>query len=114
MRSLVFGLLMVLCVGVAHADVPYEIYGAGTESCGTYVTEPHGSGAKLLDVQWVLGYISPIGLWQSLENHKLADTDANAMEVWVNNYCQAHPLDTLQGAVDALGLALTKRGMQQQ
>ena len=109
MRSLVLGLVLVFCVGVARAD-GYLVYGAGQASCGTYVSEPDGSAPKLVDLSWALGYISAIDLWEVTENRKFAKVDNNAVGVWLDNYCQAHPLDSFHDAVEHLSVTLAKRG----
>ena len=112
MRPLVVGFLVALCGGAAHADGTYQVYGAGVESCGTYVNEAHGSLAKRLDNQWVLGYVSAVDMWQASRNQHMAHTDVDAVKVWLNNYCQTHPLDQLNWAANALVVDLAHRSDQ--
>lgn len=38
-------------------------------------------------------------------------TDAQGLWAWVDNYCQAHPLDSVARAADALGGELIRRQM---
>ena len=105
MRSLALGLLMLFCIGIAHAN-DFMVYGVGNESCGTYVSEAHNSSAKNLHVTWASGYLTAMGVWQAVENRAMAKTDVDAIEVWLNNYCQAHPLRDFASAVGELARTL--------
>ncbi len=117
MRSAVFGFLLVLCVGVAHADNDAShlmIYGNGVRTCGTYVTEQHGSPDKVMNVTWALGFITGVGIvWKATVHTQMADTDEGAVEIWLNNYCQAHPLEQFANAVNALAETLLQQGEKQ-
>jgi hypothetical protein len=111
MRSIVVGLLLVSCIGVAHAS-NFAIYGPGNESCGSYVSSPDGSLTKGLDMEWAMGFLTAMGEWQASAHGPIIKTDTNAMEVWLDNYCRAHPLQEFHTAVEALTNALLARGMQ--
>jgi len=80
-------------------------YGHGSQSCGTWVTErTKDSLASVTNTTWVLGYVSGAeyaGEWWTT-GHRLKETDADAVEVCVNNYCQEHPFELLAAAAEAL------------
>ncbi len=38
-----------------------------------------------------------------------AETDAQGLWAWIDNYCQTHPLDAVAQAADALGGELIRR-----
>ena len=41
--------------------------------------------------------------------HASAETDVQGLWAWIDNYCQAHPLDAVAQAADALGGELIRR-----
>jgi hypothetical protein len=46
---------------------------------------------------WLLGFVNAANVWNELPE-LLANTDAAALELWVDHYCQSHPLDTVANA----------------
>lgn len=77
----------------------YAVYGAGTLSCGTWIEERKKE--NWYDTgQWIVGYISAAGYYG---NPSLRKTDSDAIAVFMDNYCQAHPLeDIVQALVEQL------------
>ena len=96
----------MLLAGEAGAD-KYRVWGSGTVSCGTWITH-RGSNSFLADAEfsWVQGFITGLnaGLPNDSSNYGQvgAQLDPNAVEVWVDNYCQAHPLNDLADAATVL------------
>ena len=86
--------------GAAHA---YTAIGAGTDACETWTADrrqPLGSGA-LQDEQWVSGFLSGIGYEGEEVIDPLVGLDAQAVWAWVDDYCQAHPLEKIAAAAEA-------------
>lgn len=84
-----------------------KIRGAGIASCGTWVSEPEMRQSLLL--QWVLGYITAMnyGRWNDIpvqdeEIDLLNGADANAIELWLTNYCTQNPLQPIWVAAGIL------------
>jgi hypothetical protein len=101
-------LLLCLAAAPVIADEPPNqiIYGAGTETCGTFVSQSDAEQRR--DIVWVLGYITAMG-----NGRKLNPTDYGAMRVWVTNYCQANPLLNLEKASWELSMALLAEASKQ-
>lgn len=85
-----------------------SIRGAGSFSCGSWIKE---TDYRPLNMQWVLGFITALNYAESQRKPKdgetdLVDgTDANAIEVWMTNYCQANPLEDIWVAAGLLALS---------
>ena len=85
-------------------DKPSWVYGYGTESCMEYsrrTSEPEG---RMMELNWVLGYLSAVGQFVPLK-----ETDRPAIERGVVGYCKNHPTDTLRHAAQAVGMFLMKQ-----
>jgi hypothetical protein len=113
------GLLVILGVlleGVGYSqDRPkgmVSVYGSGAFSCGRWVADQQTEQTQLdmhFEQIWVLGYVSGAGAFATVP---LADTDANAIKLWIDNYCQAHPLDRISIAARQLAFELVRRAEQ--
>jgi hypothetical protein len=99
--------VMIVLAGMLLADQAgaqtYSIWGAGGGSCGTWVTDRHSNSDMAYDeFTWVQGYITGLnaGLPNKSSNNGQvgAQLDPNAAEVWLDTYCQAHPIDMLSDA----------------
>jgi hypothetical protein len=79
------------------------IMGVGGLSCGTW-TEAKREGEAFEYRAWMLGFLSGIGIasitWQphGQSVDPLTGTDKDGVLGWVDNYCQAHPLDLIAAA----------------
>jgi|SRR6516165_4538362 hypothetical protein len=92
-----------LLMSWAEAAQPgnYDLIGSGTNSCGTW-TAWRRQGIAGFPEQWVLGFLSGIGYKGG--NNPLNGVDANAVWAWMDNYCYAHPLDSIEKAGEAFNL----------
>jgi hypothetical protein len=90
-------LFVTLPVAPALAQPNYAIMGAGLEYCGAW-TEARQQNAAELPEHWLLGYLSGIGSESVSGTDPLKSMDAEAVFAWVDNYCRAHPLDTIERA----------------
>lgn len=86
------------------AQRKFDVYGHGALSCGQWVTRQK-EGRSDTVVTWVVAFVSGAGYTAP---YTLKKTDADAMTVWIDNYCSANPLDSISNAsgrlVDALRL----------
>jgi hypothetical protein len=101
----------------AHA---LTVFGYGGETCGAWTangTPGTGrDGYSLGQIAWMTGAISEAAILL-LENRQvdmLRNTDADALIAWINNYCQQHPLNQLQTAINALIAELLQRATTSQ
>jgi hypothetical protein len=80
---------------------PRGMFGAGNSvSCGTW-TKIRGSNQARPAEQWVAGYLSGVNM-TSDKRDILGDTDGDGVMAWLDNYCQAHPLDKIIKATGSL------------
>jgi hypothetical protein len=82
----------------------HVVYGHGNASCGSWVSDT-SELIRAAKQAWVLGFLSGVGY----AGVSLNKTDSDAVSVWMNNYCQAHPLDTISVGAKALVDELTAR-----
>jgi len=95
---------------VAHAR-QQVVYGVGLSSCGQWRTErqavtPDGASSELqmMMSSWVTGFVSAV---LDLDDvHRYKSTDAHGMQVFLDQYCQKNPNDSLHHAAEALMGAL--------
>jgi hypothetical protein len=105
------GLFLAPSVAQA-ADAPsYPILGAGNLSCGAW--KEHRSNHDELEASmksWVLGFITAENVWNVVLRHSAisATTDADGLFGWIDNYCAAHPLETVSAATLELSSELIK------
>jgi hypothetical protein len=98
------GMLMCSTVqswAVKDLNLPVNVMGPKDNSCGTWTMERTTGGNQALEY-WVLGYLSGVNALGSNDADILANTDANAVWAWMDNYCHQHPLDKLPTAVGPL------------
>ncbi len=100
MRRIV--LVAVACLVFGHAfgfaqATNYTIYGQGNLSCGEWIAS-NLRGTHLY-ATWVLGFVSGTGF---ASRGDLRQTDSSGIAAWIDNYCQANPLETIEGASASL------------
>ena len=105
MRIVIVAIASILLgYGVGSARGQSLVYGHGNLSCGRW-TEDNKRGRDDSEV-WVLGFVSGAA-WASPEPQR--QTDSDAMAAWIDQYCGAHPLDTIQRAASVLALELERK-----
>lgn len=117
-RTAAFIVIIAFVVGhgLGLAQHSYMVYGQGTKSCGTWMSDRAPTlPPRLVDIrplvsaiseQWVAGFITAIGF---VGQDTLIDSDVVGMAAWIDTYCAAHPLDTLNGAAKQLVHELTEK-----
>ena len=97
-------LVTALMSGPAEA---YTVAGLGNSSCGTWTAARREQRAVGYE-QWILGFLNGIGFKgvsaSASGGDPLNGLDADAVWAWVDNYCQASPLDAIWLAAVQLSL----------
>jgi hypothetical protein len=81
------------------------MFGEGNRSCGAWIKEK--SNQRVLT--WVLGFVSGANAYQANRQYLSNKSDALAIFAWIDNYCRAHPLETVGKASTELVRALRRR-----
>jgi hypothetical protein len=101
--------VVVLLLGILTADPArsagqYVILGAGSRPCGSWLqlrSEALPDSAILQS--WVLGYMTSVNAnLLSASQDVTAGAAPDALFTWIDNYCAAHPLDSLARATGAM------------
>jgi len=99
-------LILTLMVGNA-----YSVIVMGARSCGDWIkNKPIGldkNWARVVSEAWLVGYLS--GMASSSGKDILRDMTASSIFVWMDNYCQANPLDDLDDGGSKLMAELVRR-----
>ena len=105
MRILPFVLTLALYVFISPAvanEALYHNFGAGVDSCGTWLAEK-GTMLGNLNNMWVLGFITAFNRYALVTDRNVAlGTNADGMVAWIDNYCRAHPLDSIATTAENL------------
>jgi hypothetical protein len=79
----------------------------GVRSCGQWVARKASDLDKAANEAWLLGYLS--GLATGSRVDILRDTDYGSLMAWMDNYCNAHPLERVSSGAAQLYLELQGR-----
>jgi hypothetical protein len=92
------------------------MYGIGVQSCGSFVGVVDGATGSSKDegdrfgfMSWAQGYLSHYNSSEPNIDSILGTSDRAAVQLWLYNYCRAHPLESFFEAVDKLITALYPR-----
>lgn len=100
--------LLIVTITLMAVSASAEAYmsgGWGASSCGAW-TEARRTGRGIDAEQWILGFLSGIGwLGGSRGYDPLNGTDAQGIWAWMDAYCHARPLDTVETAGGAFATA---------
>jgi hypothetical protein len=122
-------LTLVFCLGAGARDFKgsWKATGEGGGSCGQWTKfqqnrPPIGTqwfsdreltfaDLKLsVQLSWVYGFLSASNYYGTSASADITSgTDFNGLFVWIDNYCAAHPLDSIATATIALVTELSKR-----
>ena len=95
----------------APSHAPSTILGNGAYSCGTWTADRRDGGEVWdTDRSWLAGYLSGYSVFGGSITNVIEGLDRDARAQWVDNYCDAHPLDPIYTAADALIAELRRRG----
>jgi hypothetical protein len=86
--------------------VDYTVEGAGVKSCAVFNRESKkGSSMHYINLNWAKGFISGVNYIHAEtrgNSHLGKGLDLESLTLWINNYCQDHPANTLSDASAAL------------
>jgi hypothetical protein len=82
----------------------YVIFGAGSRPCGSWLQLRSQALPESAILQsWVLGYVTSVNAnLLSVDQDVTAGAAPDALFSWIDNYCAAHPLDSLARAASAM------------
>ena len=113
-RSLALTMLLAMAIGLRTSDALAEdqarVYGSGNSSCGRW-TATRGVDSKRQPTEWVehlvmeawtQGFVTGAGAMGSSQK----ETDSSAIELWIDQYCSQHPLETIHDTAVHLVVAL--------
>ena len=105
LKLLLMAATMLLGQVPIMAQAAYHAGGVGAaSSCGTWVAERARRRALGLE-QWLMGFLSGVGWSQPDGDDPLTGLDANAVFLWMDNYCSKQPLEPIAMAAARLALA---------
>ena len=97
-------LLALLSAVPGRAASEYVILGAGSRPCGSWLqvrTQALPDSAVLQS--WVLGYVTSVNAnFLNASPDVTQGANPDVLFSWIDNYCAAHPLDSLARAASAL------------
>jgi hypothetical protein len=103
----------VLCSPSVRADdVSFSNLGKGLSSCGDWLDKRHKTPSRVIpEAAWVLGFLTAASQYNVTASPKniAHGLTVNGIEHWIDNYCAAHPLDTIDTAASALVSELATR-----
>lgn len=80
----------------------------GAPSCGEWVkNRTEHNLYESVNITWLMGFLSGLAIGKDV--NFLPDTDAKSLYLWIDNYCQANPLENVSLAGYLLSLELVKR-----
>ena len=88
--------ILLLCLLGSGSALSGPIKGAGATTCGLWV-EDRKINNHSTQLNWVLGFISAYNEYVfsgPAPSGVFGNADANAVAVWLDNYCQQNPLST--------------------
>ena len=113
MRSYVYrwiGLVAVVSLLAANSATAEKITVLGVPSCGQWIKERGPQNhATAYHLGWLLGYVSGANVFRIGDKDILKTIDFNSIEAWMDNYCQAHPLDSAADGARNLVIELERK-----
>ena len=99
----------------------YKIHGAGLSSCGKWTKDRNEGGMRYeSNTNWFSGYITAFNTWGPYgpfsDNQSVSGIsditegiDANGLVAWIDKWCRANPLESMDAAARNLIYELAKR-----
>jgi hypothetical protein len=115
-RLAAFLVVLLLAVPPANAaSNQYVILGAGSRPCGSWLrVRSQALPDSAIMQSWVLGYVTSVNAnLLSVNRDVTGDAAPDALFTWIDNYCAAHPLDSLARAASAMLDALLVKNKAQ-
>jgi hypothetical protein len=95
---------LIAFIPPARTANQYVIFGAGSRPCGSWLQVRSQALPDSAVLQsWVLGYVTSVNANLLSVNRDVTDgASPDALFSWIDNYCAAHPLDSLARAAGAM------------
>jgi len=94
--------VVLIASPLAQAGAAATIIGAGPDSCEIWTADHQAERVDWVgDVEWVLGFLSGIGIGSSGVFDPLNGLEASAVVAWMDSYCLDHPLEQITDAGQA-------------
>jgi len=90
-------LALAVAISTAQAQEPRTVIHPTNFSCGTWINTPKNTAQHEQLKSWVLGYLSGDNIQSSVDF--LRGRDADALTVWIDNYCRRNPLHEITRAM---------------
>ena len=104
-------LLFVAPARAYDAQGNFQNLGFGTKSCGEIVADfKANERSQLSDSIWVAGFLTAYNYYVHGRLDISRGVDVASRDLWINNYCTAHPLKKLVDAAAAFVTELKGRG----
>lgn len=93
-------LMLILATGSAHSQVSIE---GSVSDCGQWVAARKTDRAMAFE-HYALGILAGMSMATNKEFWRAKGTNVSreAVYLWIDNYCQSHPLDSIVTGVNAL------------
>ena len=109
MKTSIKTVLVAAVIASASVSLPasagYTVFGYGSSSCETWTDDKaNNSFARDQGITWVRGFVTAVG-WSANREY---ETDSAEMIGWVDNHCQANPLEKIAETAEALIYELEK------
>jgi hypothetical protein len=97
-------------LSAASPEGRYTQLSMGTKSCAQVFDDfEHDARAKLSNSIWVAGYLTAYNRHVADTSDVSRGTEPKAWDLWIANYCKAHPLESLAEATEALTQEFVRR-----
>jgi len=112
MKAIRAAFVFALVFAASRADAT-TIIGSGGASCGTWTSDRQRNEARSqINQAWVLGFLAGYTIYKPPQDSMPKPTDARAVMLWVDNYCDANPTMDISDAAKALIEDLTGRAVR--
>lgn len=103
--------ILLIAIAIGFSTNSYAVMTRGYASCGQWVTSRADEDKHWATVgaftSWELGFLSGMAL--ITQDDILKNVDAASVQLWLDNYCKEHPLDSTYEAGQHLFAELKKR-----
>jgi hypothetical protein len=94
-------ILMSAAIVSTKAEQPVWVLGYNHTTCGFWTKERRANSSSATVVHaWIVGFLSGVGMTGN--PNLLFGIDNDAVDGWIDNYCSAHPLETMGEVAVAL------------
>ena len=101
---------MLMAPVIAAADEVLAVAGAGASSCGKFIADTEGTETmSLIYFSWAQGFLTGLNAKYVKSRDSTDLSDRDALELFIENYCEENPLDNYVRAAAKLWHELRAR-----